>query len=223
VIPTADRPYLAAFHDVRGRSALVVGGGEIAAKRAETLARSGMRITVVAPLLCETLTQWARAGAIAHHARRFEPADIEGAELVVAATDDRAVNAAVADAAKASRIPVNVVDDPALSTFVIPAVVDRAPILIAISTGGASPVIARRLGALIDESVPEGFGRLAALAARHRAASIRRWPEAAQRARFWERILDGPVAALILAGRDAEAEALLERELGAPAPKDDAG
>lgn len=224
VIPTADRPYLAAFLDVRGQSGLVVGGGEVAAKRTETLVRSGMRVTVVAPLLCEALAQWTQAGAIAHRAKRFEPADIDGAGIVVAATNDRAVNAAVAEAAKASRIPVNVVDDPSLSTFVIPAVVDRAPVVIAISTGGASPVLARRLGSLIDKSVPEEFGGLAAFAARYRAASIRRWPEAAERARFWERILDGPVAELVLAGREAEADALIEHELAegaAPAPKDD--
>lgn len=224
VIPTADRPYLAAFLDVRGQSGLVVGGGEMAAKRAQTLLRSGMRVTVVAPLLCEALAQWARAGAVAHRAKRFEPADVESAELVVAATDDRAVNAAVAEAAKALRLPVNVVDDPSLSTFVIPAVVDRAPVLIAISTGGSSPVLARRLGALIERTVPEEFGGLAAFAARHRAASIRRWPEAGERARFWERILDGPVAELVLTGRNAEADALIERELdegAAPTPKND--
>ncbi|HEY4999849.1 MAG TPA: bifunctional precorrin-2 dehydrogenase/sirohydrochlorin ferrochelatase [Usitatibacter sp.] len=221
VIPTADRPYLAAFLDVRGQSGLVVGGGEMAAKRAETLVRSGMRVTVVAPLLCDALAQWMRTGAIAHRAKRFEPADIEGAGVVVAATDDRAVNAAVAEAAKASRIPVNVVDDPSLSTFIVPAVVERAPILVAISTGGASPVLARRLGALIEGALPEAYGRLAAFAARYRAASIRRWPEAAERARFWERILDGPAAELILAGRDGEADAVIERELAAPPAKGD--
>jgi uroporphyrin-III C-methyltransferase/precorrin-2 dehydrogenase/sirohydrochlorin ferrochelatase len=214
VIPTIDRPHLAAFLDVRGRPGLVVGGGEIAARRAETLLRSGMRVTVVAPRLCDALVQWAQDGAVAHRAKRFEPADVEGAEIVVAATDDRAVNAAIAEAAKALRIAVNVADDPSLSTLIVPAVVDRAPVLIAISTGGASPVLARRLGALIDAAVPEGFARLATMAARYRAASIRRWPEAGERARFWERMLEGPVAELVLAGREAEAEALLASELG---------
>jgi uroporphyrin-III C-methyltransferase/precorrin-2 dehydrogenase/sirohydrochlorin ferrochelatase len=223
VIPTADRPYLAAFLDVRGRPGLVVGGGEVAARRAETLVRSGMRVTVVAPRLCERLAQWAQAGTVACRAKRFEPADVEGAAIVVAATDDSAVNAAVAEAAKALGIAVNVADDPSLSTFIVPAVIDRAPVQVAISTGGASPVLARRLGALIEEAVPEGFGRLAALAARYRAASIRRWPGAGERARFWERTLEGPFAELVFAGRESEAEALLDLELGegaAPAPKD---
>ena len=221
VIPTADRPYLAAFLDVRGRPGLVVGGGEVAARRAETLLRSGMHVTIVAPRLCEVLAQWARAGTVAYRAKRFEPADVEDAAIVVAATDDRAANAAVAEAAKASRIPVNVVDDPSLSTFIVPAMVDRAPILVAISTGGASPALARRLGALIEEAIPEAYGRLAAFAARYRAASIHRWPEAAERARFWERILEGPAAELILAGRDAQADAVIERELAAPSAKGD--
>ncbi|MGZ5085293.1 MAG: precorrin-2 dehydrogenase/sirohydrochlorin ferrochelatase family protein, partial [Usitatibacter sp.] len=197
MIPTADRHYLAAFLDVRGRPGLVVGGGEIAARRTESLLRSGMRVTIVSPELCAPLAQWVQGGAVAHRAKRFEAADLEGAWIVVAATDDGEVNAAVAAAAKASRIAVNVADDPSLSTFIMPAVVDRAPAQIAITTGGASPVLARRLGELIEAAVPEGFGRLAALAARFRAASIRRFPEAGERARVWERALDGPFAELV--------------------------
>ena len=213
MIPTPDRPYLAAFLDVRGQAGLVVGGGEIAARRAATLLRSGMRLTVVAPELCETLAQWTRAGTIAHRARRFEPADLEGAAIVVAATGDSRVNAAVAAAAKVLRIAVNVVDDPSLCTFIVPAVVDRIPMQIAVSTGAASPVVARRVAGLIERAVPEGFARLAALAARYRAAARHRWPEPADRARFWERVLDGEIADLALAGRVAEAEALLASEL----------
>jgi len=213
MIPIPDRPYLAAFLDVRGKAGLVVGGGEIAARRTATLLRSGMRVTVVAPELCETLAQWAQAGAIAHRARCFEPADLEGAAIVVAATGDSRVNAAVASGAKLLRIAVNVVDDPSLCTFIMPAVVDRMPLQVAVSTAGASPVIARRVGELIERAVPEGFARLAALAARYRAASLRRWPEPRERARFWERVLDGQIADLALAGRVAEAEALLASEL----------
>jgi uroporphyrin-III C-methyltransferase / precorrin-2 dehydrogenase / sirohydrochlorin ferrochelatase len=218
VIPTPDRPYLAAFLDVRGASGLVVGGGEVAARRAASLLRSGMRVTVVAPELCETLAQWAGAGAIAHHARRFEAADVADAVVVVAATSDGAVNAAVAAAARASRIAVNVVDDPSLSTFVMPAVVDRLPVQVAISAGGASPVVARRVAERVEQALPEAIGRLAALAARHRAASLRRFPDPAERARFWERMLDGRFAELALAGREAEADALLAAELGAAPP-----
>ncbi len=213
MIPTPDRLHLAAFLDLRGKAGLVVGGGEVGARKAETLMRSGLQVTVVAPDLCGRLAQWRDAGALRHLARRFEPGDLDGVEIAIAATDDAAVNAAVGEGARARRIPVDVADDPSASTFIMPAVVDRSPVQIAISTGGASPVLARRLAALVEAAIPFAYGRLAALAAAFRAAARRRYPDASTRRRFWERAINGPVADKVLAGRDAEARDLLEREL----------
>ncbi|MGH8673892.1 MAG: NAD(P)-dependent oxidoreductase [Burkholderiales bacterium] len=212
--PAADRPYFAAFLDLRGKPGLVVGGGAIAAGKVETLLRSGVRVTVVAPDLCTRLAELTTLGAIRHEPRRFQPGDVMGAEIAIAATDDASVNEAVANAARALRIPVNVADDAARSTFIMPALVDRAPVQIAISTGGASPLLARKLRAIIETAVPFAFGRLAALAARFREASKRRIQDAASRRRFWKGVIDGPVADLVFAGREDEATRMLEHHLG---------
>lgn len=215
--PLADRAYFAAFLDLRDRAAVVVGGGGIGEGKAEALLRSGARVTVVAPAVNERLAQWSRSGVIAHVARRFEPQDLQGAALAIAATDDATTNTAVAKAARSLGIPVNVVDDASQSTFIMPAVVDRGPVQIAVSTAGASPVIATRIASRISEAVPAGYGRLAALAREFRAAAKARFADVAARRAFWQRVVDGPIGRAVLEGREAEARALLERELQPPA------
>jgi uroporphyrin-III C-methyltransferase/precorrin-2 dehydrogenase/sirohydrochlorin ferrochelatase len=217
IVPAADRAYFAAFLDLKGKPGVVVGGGPVAALKAETLLRSGVRVTVVAPELCPRLAELTMLGAVRHEPRRFQAGDLVGAEIAIAATDDVAVNEAVAVAARALRTPVNVADDPARSSFIMPSVLDRPPVQIAISTAGASPVIARKLRMLIEMAVPHAFGRLAALAARFRAASKRRFPEAEARRRYWEEVMDGPVADLVFSGADAAAEKRLEESLAGDA------
>lgn len=212
--PTPDRAYFAAFLDLRDRPALVVGGGAIGVRKAEALLRAGARVTVVAPELGETLAAWAREGAVSHRARRFEPADLEGVAIAVAATSDAGVNAAVAAQARARGILVNVADAPGLSTFVTPVVVDRLPIQVAVATGGASPVLAGRLREAIEAAVPEGYGAIAALAARYREASLRRYPDPAERARFWRRMFDGPLALPLDDAAMRAAEDALRNALG---------
>ena len=217
-VPVADRAYFAALLDLRGKPGVVVGGGPVAALKAETLLRSGVRVTVVAPDLCPRLAELTVLGAVRHEPRRFQAGDLVGAEIAIAATDDEAVNEAVAVAARALRIPVNVADDPARSSFIMPSVVDRPPVQVAISTAGASPVLARKLRLLIESAVPHAFGRLAALAARFRAASRRRYPEPEARRRFWEEVLDGPVADLVFSGAEQAARKRLEESLAGDAP-----
>jgi len=217
-LPKADRPYFAAFLDLRDKPGVVVGGGAVAALKAETLLRSGVRLTVIAPELCARLAELTLLGALRHEPRRFQPGDLVGAEVAVAATDDAAVNEAVAVAARALRIPVNVADDASRSSFIMPSVIDRAPVQIAISTAGAAPVLARKLRELIERTVPFAFAGLAELVGRWRSRSKERFPDPVARRRFWEEILEGPVAELALAGRTEEAAARLERELGAAAP-----
>ena len=212
--PAADRPYFAAFLNLKDKPGVVVGGGPVAALKAETLLRSGVRVTVVAPELCARLAELTLLGAVRHESRRFQAGDLVGAEVAIAATDDEAVNETVAAAARALRIAVNVADDPARSSFIMPSVVVRAPVQIAISTAGASPVIARKLRMLIEMAVPQAVGRLAALAARFRAASKRRLSDPEARRRFWEDVMDGPVADLVFSGAEAAAEKRLEASLG---------
>jgi uroporphyrin-III C-methyltransferase/precorrin-2 dehydrogenase/sirohydrochlorin ferrochelatase len=220
IAPRADRSYFAAFFDLRGKRGIVVGGGPVAALKAEVLLRSGAQVTVVAPALCPRLAELTLVGALRHEAKRFQPGDLVGAEVAIAATDDPAVNEAVSAAAGALRIPVNVADNAALSSFIMPSVIDRPPLQIAISTGGASPVLARKIRTLIESLLPFAYGRLAALAARFRAASKQRYPESDARRRFWEDVMDGPVAEMMLAGREPQAVEALERMLEGGASAD---
>ncbi len=223
-IPSADREYFAAFLDLQGKPGVVVGGGPVAANKVETLMRSGARVTVIAPELCAQLTELTLVGALRHEPKRFQPGDLVGAEIVIAATDDPSINESVASAARALKIPVNVADNSALSSFIMPSVIDRAPIQIAISTAGASPVLARKLRSLIESMVPFTYGRLAALAKRFRAASKNRYPDIEARRRFWEGVVDGPIGDMVLAGDEASAIAATERELsGTPETRSPAG
>lgn len=217
LVPAADRAYFAAFLDLRGKPGVVVGGGPVAALKAEALLRSGVRVTVVAPELCAQLAELTVLGALRHEARRFQPGDLVGAEIAIAATDQADVNESVSAAARALRIPVNVADDAARSSFIMPSVIDRAPLQIAISSAGTSPVLARKLRTLLEATVPFAFGRLAALAGRFRAASKRRYPDPEARRRFWEEALDGPVADLTFSGAEQAAERRLEESLAGDA------
>ncbi|MEI9982239.1 MAG: bifunctional precorrin-2 dehydrogenase/sirohydrochlorin ferrochelatase [Aliidongia sp.] len=158
------------------------------ARKLDLLRRAGARTRVVAPEMGEAIAALVRDGRIDYRARRFEPADLDGADLVIAATDERSVNEAVATAARARHLPVNVVDAPDLCSFIMPAIVDRGRIVAAISTGGASPVLARLIRARIELALPHGIERLAELAAAWRGRVKAALPEGAPRRRFWERL-----------------------------------
>ena len=216
LVPEADRAYLAAFLDLRGRPGIVAGGGPVAALKVETLLRSGVRVTVIAPELGARLTELTLLGAIRHEPRRFQPGDLVGAEVAIAATDDPAVNEAVATAARSLHIPVNVADNAKLSTFIMPSVIDRPPVQIAISTAGASPVLARKLRTMLEAAIPAGIGRLAAFIGRWRGASKTRHPDPEARRRFWEEIVDGPIADMVLSGNERGAEKALQGEIASP-------
>jgi uroporphyrin-III C-methyltransferase/precorrin-2 dehydrogenase/sirohydrochlorin ferrochelatase len=204
------------FLNIRDRLCVVVGGGQVAARKAALLLRAQGRVRVVSPQLADPLRQLAERGAIEAVQRDYTEADLDGAALVVAATDDPRINRAVADAAKTRGIPVNVVDDPEVGTFIVPSIVDRSPIVAAVSTGGASPVVARLVRARLESLIPAGYGRLAELAARFRDRVKAAIPDAAGRKRFWYRVLQGGVAERVFAGQLADAEARLERELRHP-------
>lgn len=205
--------YLPVFLDLRGRRCLLIGGGEVAARKADLLLKAGADVHVVAPELGDTLRALASASRVAHRARRFEASDLDGAQLVIAATDDDGVNAEAARLADGRGIPVNVVDDPALCRFIMPAIVDRSPVVAAISTGGASPVLARLLRGRLEALIPAAFGSLARLAAEFREEVKTRVAEPGARRRFWERVLTGPIAEMIFAGRTGDARAAMQAAL----------
>jgi len=205
--------YFPLFLDIKDKPVLLVGGGEVAARKFHLLSDAGASITVVAPQLGEELAAALARGAVRHHAREFAASDIEGAWLVVAATDDRAVNAAVSAAANAARIPCNVVDDRELSSFIMPAIIDRSPVQIAISTGGTSPVLARLIRERLETLLDSSLGPLAAFADRWRTAIRAKFADLGARRRFLSWMLTGPVAAALRADRTAQAEALTRKAL----------
>jgi uroporphyrin-III C-methyltransferase/precorrin-2 dehydrogenase/sirohydrochlorin ferrochelatase len=204
--------FLPIFLDVREQPCLVVGGGEVAARKCALLLRAGARVTVLAPALSAAFDADLAAARIAHRAARFRDEDLDGVAVAIAATSDDTVNRAVAAAARARRIPVNVVDQPALCSFILPSIIERAPLIVAVSSGGASPVLARLLRARLESLIPAAYGRLAALAGSFRERVKARF-KPAERRRFWERALQGPIAELVFSGRDADAHNALEAAL----------
>jgi uroporphyrin-III C-methyltransferase/precorrin-2 dehydrogenase/sirohydrochlorin ferrochelatase len=202
--------YLPVFLKIQDRPCLLVGGGKVAARKATLLLRAGARLTVVAPACCEELQGRAQRGEITLVTGPFTPAAIDDAVLVIAATDAEAVNREVFEQASRQRIPVNVVDNPALCSFIMPSIVDRSPVQVAVSTGGASPVLARLLRARLESFIPAAYGRLARLVDEYRLRVKQRFTEPGQRHYFWESVLQGRVAELLFAGQEAQARAALE-------------
>ncbi len=184
--------YFPIFLDLRGRHALVVGQGEAATRKAEALRQ---------------------AGALVRATPLFDPADLEGVAIAIGADAPDDTLCHLHDIARARGIPVNIVDRPALCTYITPSVIDRAPLAIAVSSGGAAPVLARLLRARIEALIPPAYGRLAALAERWKDRIRTRLPDVVLRRRVLERALSGRVADLVLAGQDDAAERELEREL----------
>lgn len=203
------------FMNLRDQPVLVVGGGEVAARKVALLRSAGARVRVVAPELGTELTERRERDEIMHVARRFTAGDLDGVMLVVAATDDRDLHERISVACHHRGLPVNVVDDTPLCSVITPAMVDRSPIQIAISSGGVAPVLARRLRAWLEAALPPGYGRLGRLAADWRDRVKARFASGDERRRFWERVLEGPVADLVHAGREREADEALARELEA--------
>ncbi|MEO6079353.1 MAG: siroheme synthase CysG [Steroidobacteraceae bacterium] len=205
--------YLPLFVDVRNRLVVVVGGGVVACRKIEHLLKAHARVRVVAPQLCADLVVYSTLGRIEHRPVPFSASQLEGALLVIAATDDAAVNDAVARAARERSVLVNVVDDAARSAFIFPAIIDRSPLIVAVGTAGSSPTLARRVRTQIEALLPERLGSLAQYAGRWREAVKAALPELPARLRFWDGFFNGPVATGLLAGNVAAADAIMERSL----------
>lgn len=215
--------YLPVFLDLDGRVAVIVGGGTVAVRKAELLAKAKARVHIIAPVLCDSLAEDAARGRLAHTGDVFHPGHLDGAAVVIAATDSRDINASVARHARLRGIPVNVVDDPALCSFIMPAILDRSPVIIAVSTGGSSPTLARWIKTRIAETLPASLGPLAGFMAGAREAVRRHFPRMAERRKFWDDFLAGPVPSLVASNRDGEAQAALSAALNGESQEDSAG
>jgi uroporphyrin-III C-methyltransferase/precorrin-2 dehydrogenase/sirohydrochlorin ferrochelatase len=201
--------YFPVFFDLTEQCVLIVGAGEVAARKIALLERSGARITVVAPRAVPSILESAAQSRLTLHLREFAPADLEGARLVIVATAQRALNRWIARLCESRAIAVNVVDDRAASRFIVPAVIDRDPVLVAVSSGGASPVLARRLRERLEASIPKRLGELALWLKDLRSGARRRLRTLDERRRFFETLIDGSAARRWLAGdrRGARREA----------------
>jgi uroporphyrin-III C-methyltransferase / precorrin-2 dehydrogenase / sirohydrochlorin ferrochelatase len=205
--------YFPVFVKLKDQDCLVVGAGEIAARKIELLARAGARITVIARVISAAVSGLQTVHNLSILQKSFEPDDLRGFRLVVSATDNAETNKLVARIADEQNILVNVVDDPDLCSFIFPAIIDRSPILAAVSSGGAAPVLARLLRAKIESMIPPAYGRLAQLAEKFRSVVKKHIKESAQRRIFWENIFQGSVAELVFAGNELEAEQQLKHAL----------
>jgi len=207
--------FLPIFMNIQGQPCLVVGGGSIASRKVFMLQRAGGAVTVVSPELCDELQARAEKGDLTHLAESFRPGHIDQQVVVIAATDDEAVNREVSETAKRHGIPVNVVDAPDLCSFIVPSLIDRDPVQIAISTGGASPVLARLLRARLETFIPAAYGRLARMVEGYRDQVKRKFGSSNAIRQFWEKILEGPVADLLMAGKDKAARETLQKAIDA--------
>jgi uroporphyrin-III C-methyltransferase / precorrin-2 dehydrogenase / sirohydrochlorin ferrochelatase len=205
--------YFPVFFDLTGQRVLIVGGGEVALRKISLLERTGALITVVAPEIAPEIMQRAAAGKLKLAIREFAPDDLDGARLVIVATSRRAVNRWIANLSESRNIPVNVVDDREASRFIVPAIIDRDPVLVAVSTGGTSPVLARRLRERLEALIPARIGELASWLKALRGTARRKLRDTEERRRFFEAVVDGPAARRFIEGDDPGARRIAQQLL----------
>jgi len=202
--------YLPIFTDIRNKLCLVVGGGEVGKRKAGVLLEAGANVRVVAPQIDSGLKKMDRIESLL---MPFEARHLDGVALVIAATNERNVNRQVSELAHARNIPVNVVDDPELCSFIMPAILDRSPLMVAFSSGGASPVLTRMMRGKLETMIPQNYSRLAGFAERFREIVKQRVVNPVKRRIFWENALEGVVAEKVLTGDERSAEAMLQQML----------
>ena len=205
--------YLPIFFKILKKQCLVVGGGDIALRKINLLLKSGATIECVAPNFCQALIERSADDALTLTKKTFAETDIQKQSLLISATNDKELNAEVSRLAFAANIPVNVVDAPELSSFIMPSIVDRSPLLIAISSGGKAPVLARIIRAKLETIVPSAYGRLAEIAGEYRQQVKDKFSHIKDRRAFWELVLSGNIAEKVFSGRIKEAKTDLEQQL----------
>lgn len=205
--------YLPIFIDIKQKPCLVVGGGVVAYRKIGLLLQAGAEVKCVAENCCDEVQQLAAKGRIDYQKKAFAKSDINAQILIISATNNTALNANVASLAKTANIPVNVVDSPDLCSFIMPSIVDRSPIVIAISSAGKAPILARLIRAKLESTIPNAYGKLATLAGEFRDKVKAKFSNISDRRYFWERAFSGIVAEKVFSGNMAEAKAVLENDL----------
>ena len=205
------------FFKLEDRKVLIVGGGDVALRKADLLSRAGACITVLAPSISAEIQALLNDSKHELVYENYNKTYMSGARVIIAATDDEALNHQIHADATELNIPVNVVDTPHLCDFIFPAIVDRNPIVIGISSNGKAPVLARLLRARLETLIPQGYGKLAKLAGDFRSEVKTKIPTLTGRRQFWEKAFEGPVSQLMFAGNETQAAAQLQADLDSTA------
>ncbi len=201
------------FINIINQHCVVIGGGDVATRKVTMLLKAQAAVTVVSPVVDAALQAMIDDGDIKYLQDNFAPAQLAGARLVIAATDDEGVNQAVSTAAQAANIPVNVVDSPALCTFTMGSIIERSPIVIAVSSEGKAPVLARYIRTKIETMLPAAYGRIAAIAGDFRDGVKAKFGSVQARRIFWEGVLQGPFVERVLSGQEQAARQFLQESI----------
>ena len=205
--------YLPIFFNINNKPCLVVGGGEIASRKINLLLKANADVTCLATNCCKNVEELVTNKKITYINREFDQNDITNQCLIISATDDASLNRRVSELANSANIPVNVVDSPDLCTFIMPSIVDRSPIVIAISSSGKAPVLARLIREKLESTIPHAYGKLASLAGDFRSQVKEKLNNIKDRRYFWEKAFSGIIAEKVFAGKIDEARSDLEAQL----------
>jgi len=205
--------YFPIFLDAKKFNAVVIGGGNVAARKIELLLKSKAKITVVSPVLKESVQGLLKNQQLTWIKAEYAPHLLDNHQLVIAATNIRSVNIAISIAANQRAMLINVVDDPALCNYITPAIIDRDPMIIALSSSGNAPILLQMLKSQIEQMLPAGYGRLARFCGRYRIEVQARIKQFSERKLFWKKVLTGDVAKQLLAGDEEQALDLFNQAL----------
>lgn len=203
--------YYPIYLDIENRDVVIIGGGNVCARKAETMMKYGARVTVVSPEFTDEIEQWAREGCLAIKRKKYDHGDLEGANIVIASTDDQSVNEQIAADCRARRIPVNVVDVTPLCEFIVPAIIEKGSIQIAVSTGGKSPALARTLKEDLQRSIGPEYAEVNDVLGTLRDSAKRVLPTDVDRKRFFDGILAEGILDLLRGGKRREAYETIAR------------
>ncbi|HVE70616.1 MAG TPA: bifunctional precorrin-2 dehydrogenase/sirohydrochlorin ferrochelatase [Thermoanaerobaculia bacterium] len=212
-------PYYPIYIDIEDRGVVIIGGGNVCARKAETMMKYGARVTVVSPEFTDEIEQWAREGCLALKRKPYDASDLDGASLVIASTDVQSVNEQIAADCRARRIPVNVVDVTPLCEFIVPAIIESGSIQVAVSTGGKSPALARTLKEDLQRSIGPEYAEVNDVLGTLREGAKRVLPTDVDRKRFFDGIIARGILEMLRDGRRAEAYETIARaceEAGVP-------
>jgi uroporphyrin-III C-methyltransferase/precorrin-2 dehydrogenase/sirohydrochlorin ferrochelatase len=205
--------HLPIFINLRQKPTLVVGGGDIALRKINLLLKAQSKVTCVSPAFCDGIKNLSLDASVSLVSKHFEASDISNYSVIISATDDSKVNEAVSKVAHELRIPVNVVDSPELSSFIMPSIVDRSPVIIAVSSAGKAPVLTRIIRAKLETVIPSSYGILAEIAGEYRQKVKDRFSKIKDRRAFWEAAFSGVIAEKVFSGRAQEARDDIETQL----------